>query len=385
MSQSQAAAPAGYTKYFIPGDEDLLLEVLDEISADAEDGPMHAEIAVTAWTPNTTLYWDHWEDGYDYDPNDPGNTADEIVTLTNTGDAQLFTSFGIPLNRTVDVGNAANINQCDQSDSNDSNDQPCYDGRDILYVAGGAVTVTRAGWDEDRGTVLSVAWEVYPVRPQLIQYILPFGEDLALNDGLDDFERVYAFVQATADGTQVQVDFNDDGTYDAIDFNRDGDCTDANDGTSVTLAQGQVLLLSRDSDGNGGSGCTVADDSLNTGTTLLASRTVQVQYIIGDENSSYEIRGLSAFPRGFWDDEYYAPVDEPAADDQTDIYLYNPHDEPLTINYETRSTASSFTIAPKTTASFRAATGGDLEEDSAVFLKESIVAVAACLLGYLYH
>ena len=113
-----------------------------------------------------------------------------------------------------------------------------------------------------------------------------------------------------------------------------------------------------------------ADKTLDTGTRILASSTVQVQYVIGDQGTTYEVRGLSAFPRGFWDDEYYAPVDSPTAgDDPTDIYLYNPHDDPITITYETRTGSGSFDIPSKTTRSYSNGTGGYVPQNSSVYLK----------------
>ena len=73
--------------------------------------------------------------------------------------------------------------------------------------------------------------------------------------------------------------------------------------------------------------------SLDSGATIKANKTVQVQYIVGDQGSNYEIRGLSAFPRGLWDDEYYAPVDSGNdAEGDVDIFLYNPHDKDLTVS-----------------------------------------------------
>ena len=114
---------------------------------------------------------------------------------------------------------------------------------------------------------------------------------------------------------------------------------------------------------------------MRTGTRIQASDTVQVQYIIGDEGSNYEIRGLSAFPRGFWDDEYYAPVDGPAANYPTDIFLYNPHNTTLTVTYEVRGDSDSFTIPSKTTLAFSdsLAAGITVPEDTAVYLKGSDV------------
>ena len=94
-----------------------------------------------------------------------------------------------------------------------------YDGRDRIYVAGGAATVSRASWTESAGVLLAVAWEVYPVRPQLTTYILAFGENLASDPSynLQDFERVFALIQATADDTVVTVDFDNNGTPDRLD------------------------------------------------------------------------------------------------------------------------------------------------------------------------
>ena len=55
----------------------------------------------------------------------------------------------------------------------------CYDGGDRIYVAGGVVTVTRVGWIEGVGVGdQATAWEIYPVKPQLTTYIVPFGETL---------------------------------------------------------------------------------------------------------------------------------------------------------------------------------------------------------------
>ncbi len=90
----------------------------------------HAVISVTAWSDNTTVYYDHWENGYGFDPTNPG-TADETFILVNTGDQRVFESANIPTNprRTT----------------------TCYDGGDRIYVAGGVVTVTRVGWIEAGG------------------------------------------------------------------------------------------------------------------------------------------------------------------------------------------------------------------------------------------
>ena len=144
---AHAQVAAGYSEYYIPGDETNMRLVFNTLDAAGTNYGMHAVIAVTAWSANTTVYYDHWEDGYDFDPANPG-TADETVILANTGDQRIFESANIPTNPR---GTAT-----------------YYDGGDRIYVAGGVVTVTRASWIEAVGVGnQSAAWEIYPVKPQL--------------------------------------------------------------------------------------------------------------------------------------------------------------------------------------------------------------------------
>ena len=64
------------------------------------------------------------------------------------------------------------------------------------------------------GNVFTIAWDVYPVKPQMTTYILPFGEDLAAAPrNYRSFDRVDALLEATQDNTVVQLDFNQDGTW----------------------------------------------------------------------------------------------------------------------------------------------------------------------------
>ena len=93
----QAAVPAGYSEYYIPGDEDQLWAIfvdLDNAPVLVPGAGTHAVIAVTAAADNTTIYYDHWEDGYDFDPANPA-TADETQHV-NRGDVWEFESSNIP-------------------------------------------------------------------------------------------------------------------------------------------------------------------------------------------------------------------------------------------------------------------------------------------------
>ena len=342
------AANAGYSEYFIPGSENTMQLVIEEIGSGTQGTTTHSTIGVTSWDGNTTLYYDHWENGYNLDPNNLEATYDEKVVLAAQGDSQTFESGNIPTPQAAAIPGAV----CGAG-------VICnYDGRDRIITVGGAVTVSRSSWIKTNGSFfgpyLAVAWEVYPRSPLLTTYIMPFGEDLAPT--LDDFDRVYALIQATEDGTTLSVD------YDGI---SGADRLCERDGTTVlssyTLNQGDVFLLDEVS------ACDVT--SLDTGTRIDANAPVQVQYIIGDEGSSYEIRGLSAFPRGFWSKEYYAPAPGHSTGGGTDIFLYNPHSSPLQVNWETASATGSISIPQNSTVSLSSAAGGiSVPNGSAVYL-----------------
>ncbi len=359
MGPAAYGAGAGYSQFFIPGDEDLLAYALRDLQNQGTAGTtMHSLVAVTAWADNTIVIVDHWEDGYEYDITNPTSSYDELFTLNFAGDAKLFEDASIPLGRTVNPNPAFCNASADEAD-----DSVCaVDGRDILYVIGTSATVTRATWIEGVDTFQALAWEVYPVRPQLIKYILPFGEELNAQ-GLLDFERVYALIQATNDNTVLEIDFNGDGTADSFDHDYNGSL----DGTQMVLDKGEVYLLDRRSNGN-------AATPLLTGTTILGSETLQVQYLVGDQGSNFELRGLSAFPRGFWDDEYYAPVDQANNGVVTDIYLYNPNSTDLTINWESSTGSGSFVIGTTNrTVSFIAQPGASIPQGGAIYLRGSDV------------
>lgn len=348
---SDASAPAGYSEYFIPGDENILGQVWADIGAAgpvALTAPRHTIISVVAWSPNTTIYYDHWEDGYDFDPDNPA-TADETYTLANKGDSRIFESSNIPVNpRGVAT---------------------YYDGRDRIYVAGGTVTVTRSSWEETDGTVFALAWEVYPVKPQMIKYIMPFGDDLSVAPrNYLDFKRVFALIQATKNNTVVTFDVNKDGiSGDTICITHNNPCTTT--ATQVTLNQGEVFLLDRFAPFP-----TTGTVSLQTGTVMQSTETLQVNYIVGDQAATFEARGFSAFPSGMWDNEYYAPVPTDAgANYPTQLYVYNPHSTALTINYQTGTTSGSFVVPAGSTRSFSEMTGGYMPQGSGVYLNASDV------------
>ena len=145
LAPAFGATPAGYSEYYVPGDEDDLMYFHNQIRPDTWT-QVHSVITVVAWAANTTVYYDHWEDGYDFNPLDP-DTADETVVLLTRGSSYTFETNAIDIPRNASV--------------------TAYDGRDYIYIAGGAASVNRITWPTAAGTVEAIGMEVYPVRPQL--------------------------------------------------------------------------------------------------------------------------------------------------------------------------------------------------------------------------
>ncbi|HWW60252.1 MAG TPA: hypothetical protein VN181_02695, partial [Thermoanaerobaculia bacterium] len=293
------------------------------------------------------------------DPNNPGATADEIVTLVNQGSTRTFESSNIasggppPALRNPAVTCAGQGNPGNR----------CYDGGDRLFAAGGPVTVTRAVWTEARGVGnQGDAWEIYPVVPQLTTYVLPFGENnyATSNVFFTGFQRVYVLIQATDDNTTFSVDLDSNGVADVLNQNRDATWNNAGDSATVTLQRGQAFLLDRISACSAHVTCTTAPGTLNSGAVITGDKTLQVKYVAGRTATTYTARGLSAFPRGFWTDDYYAPFGQAADGTRpTDYYLFNPGAAPLTINWQSQTGAGTFAIPANSTQSFNRAIGAN--------------------------
>ena len=206
---ASAAVPAGYSEYYIPGGTDQLFQILKEIDNDpnlgtalggggtcigADCNRMHNVTTVSIASDGVTVYYDHWENGYG-----TGNTGYDEIYVANAGDVLTFESGNILVPRSPAA-------TCPGSTNPNGATSACYDGRDRMYVAGGAVSVAQAFWPEVTGTVFANAWEVYPVKPYQINYTIPVGEDLSgapLN--YTDFTQVFVIVQATQDNTNVQI------------------------------------------------------------------------------------------------------------------------------------------------------------------------------------
>jgi uncharacterized repeat protein (TIGR01451 family) len=324
LPQLLSAQSAGLIEYFVPGPEQQLRAIFENMDNDPPVGDhMDAIITVAAAADSTTLYYDHWENGYNFDPDNP-SSADE-VWLLNAGEHRTFSDEGIFAN----PRNSADT---------------YYDGGDRIYTVGGPVTLTRTSWPTDTPTYYALSWEVYPNKLLNQDYIIPIGENLdngAL--GYTDFENTYVLLQATRDNTHVTVN---DPYIGGVELD-------------TTLALGDYTQLYH----------------INAGTEVHADMPIQVQFVVGRTwgGANSECRGFSAVPTAAWGQSYYCPVTSWDNGFHSDLYLYNPNDYAINIEWENTGNEGILTLDASETRSFYEVTGYFLPEESGTFVSSDDV------------
>ncbi len=302
---ASALPPAGYTEYYVPGSEQQMWDIFYDINPSGltPPGSMRCVISIVALTDNTTIYYDHWEDTYDFNPASP-SSADATWTL-NQGQVQRLDST-IPLPRGTTT---------------------FYDGRDRIYIAGGPVTITRASWPSAVGTVNSLLWEILPTTPFLTYYSIPVGENLFdPPKNYLDFTKCYVIIQSLENGNTINI-------YDASD----------NLISTTPLNQGEVTQYFHH----------------DAGIQIESDYPVQVQMLSGISTCDYMTRGFTCIPQTLWDNEYYSPIPGFASSpvSNTDLYIFNPYDTALTMYWEESGASGSYSISAHDTISYYDMTG----------------------------
>ncbi|MEM1179709.1 MAG: SdrD B-like domain-containing protein [Acidobacteriota bacterium] len=236
-----------------------------------------AVMSLTSTANGTTVFYDHWEDGYEVDLANPVQATTETFNL----DAGDFLA----------LENDVFTNPRDPA-------QILYDGRDKIGTTE-PIAVTRAGWRLQEGTLLAGSVEVFPTIDWGSRYRIPIGEDITANQM---FEHAAASVMAGDRGAVISLDNDNDGF----------------DDVTQSLGPGETAYL----------------DGLQTGGLLRSTDPVQVHLLTGDVASTYEGRWFALVPFPDWGSSYYTPVDS-AAVDQTVVLLYNPNAAAITVTHET--------------------------------------------------
>ncbi len=264
--------------FYIPIDETHVRDVAFAINPNTGD-TTHSVVSISATANGTTVYYDHWEDGYEADPENPVQASTETFNL-DAGDFQALESDIV-------------LNPRDPA-------VIAYDGRDRLSATE-QIAVTRAGWRLLESTLLAGAIEVFPTLDWRQAFDFPLGEDIASSQS---FEYVAASIMAGDTGAIFDIDADGDGTVDS----------------TITLGQGEATLVT----------------GINTGGTISSSDPLQVALLTGDVGSTFASRWFVLVPTEIWGSSYYSPVSSVATSENR-IFLFNPGSSAITVTHETIS------------------------------------------------
>jgi len=298
--------------YFIPFPENQVLESLESFNdigcgfGVAPENPVQSYVSIGVVEAGTRIFYDHWEDGYEPNLGFPIQSTTEIWgdgDLTNGfapgyATTDIFSSSdNIILNELIDTTTAIRIANID------------YDGGDKM-ASRGNIAVTRLAWATASGTLLAGAIEVYPTALWGTDYVIPVGENYAVNSV---FEYTGFVVMAGEDNTTINIDADGSGSAE----------------TTIVLDQGESYL---------------ANGNVNNGATIQASADVQVHLVTGDQCAGFESRWFTLKPTEQWSDAYYSPVSTVGND--TYVHVFNNSGGTITINWETNTGSQpSFTLA----------------------------------------
>ena len=99
------AVPAGFQEYLILGNETQILEMFRAIQGDPNlPGWMASVITVVATTDDQVIYYDHWEDGYEPDIQNPVQESTEIYGTPGSETGTLVPGDTISLNSDTGTG-----------------------------------------------------------------------------------------------------------------------------------------------------------------------------------------------------------------------------------------------------------------------------------------
>ncbi len=296
--------------YFIPYEEDETFDFIQSINPGINNGcwtadcqnpaydqynsvnPISKYVSINVLGSNTIIYYDHWEDGYEFDP-------DIAITQSTTqiwGDGD--PTNGFPPNVPADMFAPGDVIVLDMTITTPNTATTIeLDGRDKLSSTKN-ILMSAATWSAGSNTLLAGASAVLSVDDYSTDFTVPVGEDV---NTYNLFSYTGLFFQASEDNTVVNIDTDNDGI----------------DDLTVTLNEGETHLI------NGG---------LQTGATVSANYPIAATLVTGDPCDLHEARFFKLDGNERISNAYINPVATPATQ-ATVVHLYNPSSSSITIDY----------------------------------------------------
>ena len=323
--------------FYVPFAEKDIITAFDAINGSDSGDTLDNVISITLSTNNTIVYYDHWEDGYETDLDNPIQNSTEVW-----GDND--PSNGIAPGFTTDVLNPGDIVTLEQDITTEGTENTrnpnsiFFDGRDKVGSSK-AVVLTRQVWSTQITSFLAGAAEVLDTSKWGTNFSAPIGEDVS-SDNM--FDYVALAITASVNGTTINIDTDGDGNDDL---------------TDISLDEGETYFV----DGGVNSGATVTSTSVD--------KPIQAHLVTGQPSSDWESRWYTLFPTDQWSDTYYTPVGEVTTGTPVDIFLYNPSEDPIDIT-SSEATEDLTNVTPDNDTTFSIPSKGvvrrRLQDDSAV-------------------
>ena len=280
-------------EFFVTLPEDQVQKALKSLYTGI-GAQMQTVISIVVTADNTYINYDHWEDGYEVDLENPIQSSTEVWGPFDKGHV-------VALRNPVDLPRNPSIVK--------------YDGRD-RFGASIAVVASRAEWATSPGPVLAGAAEMLAIRDYGTDFKMPVGQNMSAI-GNSMFEFVDMLMVA------------------------------AQDGTNCTYNGASVPTLNRGSNYQKGGGVLAGD-------RLTCDKPVEVHLISGDVGATYESRWFLVYPTARWSSDYYSPVGTSANNDIGYIFFYNPDaSNAITVHYETLLGTGTLSVPANGTARFQ--------------------------------
>ena len=275
----------------------LFEETFESINTRANP-PIISLISFAISTTGTVIWYDHWEDGYEFDVTDPIQSTTQVwgdgvasngchpnvVSCTDSND-KFVAGDSVVIQNIVQIG----TNNNPVRDST----QVFFDGADRIQSSF-PIAVTRAAYPESPGSLMAGGVEVLDTTLWGKSYTAPVGGDTSFET--DGFQYSALYVMAGMDDTKVYI---------------------KGSSTPVTLDMGESIHV-----------------LVNQGDTVTSDKDVQVDFLTGDMSSTYELRWYSLRSTEDWSDKYLSPVGDTKG--ETKLVVYNPHeyaiDVKITVN-----------------------------------------------------
>ena len=305
-------APLSFVQsYFVPLPDTNIRTAYTALGA-TTSAQINSVISIATSSSNTVIVYDQWEDGFEADLSNPTQTTTQIWGDGNlaNGAAPGYASDIITPGGTIALQNLVSLPRNPAT--------VLFDGGD-RFGSTKAVAVTRAAWATSPGSVLGTAVDVYDTSKFGTNFKVPVGQNTPNMNLM--FEYASLLVQASQNGTVIQIDKNGDGSVDL----------------TQTLNMGETYQV------NGG---------IMQGATLMSSKPVQAQLMTGDIGGTYESRSFTLAPTDQWSGSYYSPVSTTLATAPLAVFLYNPGAAAITVNYMTLASSGSISIAANSTSRF---------------------------------